>query len=82
MEYLVRWEIELDAGSPLDAAKTAFNWMRETNAQCLIFHVIEHEPKKDGNAFSVDLAEIDEDAVLPLTIEEFYTSNFSLNNNL
>lgn len=63
-EYKVVWEIsELDAESPLQAAKTAQSWLRKDNWQFYIQDV------KTKEIFSVDLDEEDEDAVLPITGE-------------
>ena len=71
-EYLVRWDIELFAKSPEEAARIANEWLTDWHTRCRTFHVID----KDNNAHSVDLTE---KVVKPLTIEEFYTTNFSLN---
>jgi hypothetical protein len=71
--FKVVWEIEIEALTPLEAAKKSQEWMREpeTNWQ---FYV-----QKDGNkiVYSVDLDEEEEDAVLPITeyhpmIKELY----------
>ncbi len=60
----VVWEIEIDAETPLEAAKEAQRWMRTEDWQ---FYVqIEHNDK----VFSVDLGEEDDDAVLPVKVYE------------
>jgi hypothetical protein len=63
-EYKVVWEIgDVIATTPLQAAKTAQDWLRKDNWQYYIQDV------KTKEIFSVDLDEEDEDAVLPITGE-------------
>lgn len=61
--FKIVWEIELDANNPLDAAKTALNWIQEQSSQAHQFYVQEENSKE---LFSVDLDEEDQDAVLPV----------------
>jgi hypothetical protein len=65
--FKICWEIQLDADTPLDAAKTALDWIREDNTTGNAPHqfYVQEEGKKE--VFSVDLIEDDEDAVLPCT---------------
>lgn len=58
--YHISWEIELDAETPLEAAKIAEEWAMEKNWQ---YYVQDTDTKE---IFSVDLQEEDEDAVLPV----------------
>jgi len=61
MTHRVVLEIEVEANSPLEAAKEAQRWLQEndTNWQYYV------QPcDKSEDVFSVDLAEEDEDAVL------------------
>jgi len=51
----------MNGETPLDAAKTFAKWLQE-GANEMTFDVLDEESKE---AFTVDLAEEDEDAVLP-----------------
>jgi hypothetical protein len=53
MEYLVKWEINVDADSPREAAEIAASIQRETQG---VFDVTD----EDGETIRVDLAEEDE----------------------
>jgi hypothetical protein len=64
--YKVVHEIEVDADSPLEAAKTIQEWMDEADHKWQ-FYVQE---EKSAELFSVDLEKEDKDAVLP--VEEYY----------
>ena len=67
--YTVKFSINAVNGeTPLDVAKTITDWIAEKNMQ---FTVQDEETKE---CFTVDLAEEDVDAVLPLTEEEFKKS--------
>ena len=57
--YKIVWEIELEADNPLEAAKTAMEWIKDGSQQ---FYVQDTDTMKLS---SVDLAEDGEDAVLP-----------------
>ena len=59
MAKRVSLEIEVDADSPLDAAKKVENWIRKEGG----FQYYVQDEKDE--IFSVDLSEDDEDAVLP-----------------
>jgi len=56
----VVFEIEIDAETPLEAAKEAQRWLKSNDWQYYV--QIEHNEK----VFSVDLGEEDDDAVLPV----------------
>ena len=58
--FRVTFEIEVEASSPLIAAHEVQRWLRKDDWQ---FYVQNSEDKK---IFSVDLAEEDEDAVIPV----------------
>lgn len=58
--FKVVWEIDIEASNPLEAAKTAQNWMRKDDWQ---FYVQNDSTKE---IYSVDLQEEDSDAVLPV----------------
>lgn len=58
--YKVTLEIEVNADSSLEAAKTVQGWLREGDYQYYV-----QEDEVDGKIVSVDLTEADEDAVLP-----------------
>jgi len=58
--YKVVLEIEIDANSPLDAAKKVQEWLNEAD-QMWAFYVQEEDIKQ---VFSVDLSEEDEDVVI------------------
>jgi len=58
--YKVTLEIEVNADSPLEAAKTVQGWLRSDDYQYYV-----QEDEVDGKIVSVDLTEADEDAVLP-----------------
>lgn len=67
-QFKVVWDIEIDATSPLEAAKEAQRWMQRSDADWQ-FYI--QEDKKGSQIFSVDLAEEDEDAVLPVQPDEY-----------
>lgn len=56
-KFKVVLEIELDANSPLDAAKKFESWIRESH----MTYVVQDE---QDNIYTVDLSEDDEDATL------------------
>jgi hypothetical protein len=64
MNYKIVWEIELEANSPLEAAKIAHKWQQDYQSECTQFYV---QAENESELFSVDLMEDDEDAVLPVT---------------
>lgn len=45
-EYLVSWEIELDADSPLDAAKLALEIHRDPTSIATVFDVVDESGTK------------------------------------
>ncbi len=62
MNYKVVYEIEVDATSPLEAAKQVAEWLKENDTSSM-FYV---QAEDDNKVFSIDLEEEDEDAVLPV----------------
>lgn len=63
MKYKVVYETEVDADSPLEAAKEVENIFKEI---CSCPPQLYVQENSSGKVFSVDLAEEDEDAVLPV----------------
>ena len=59
-EYRVSLEIEIEADSPLEAAKKLQKWIRDPQTNWQYYVQDEH-----NKIHSVDLEEEDEDAVLP-----------------
>jgi len=60
--FKISWEIEVDAETPLAAAKEAQKWLQSEGTDW------QYYVQQDGHnkqIFSVDLQEEDEDAVLP-----------------
>lgn len=53
--FLVQWEIDVEADTPLEAAQQAFNLMRLPDTTTTVFDVIEHD--SDGEAERIDLLE-------------------------
>ncbi len=60
--FKVVWDIEVNAETPLEAAKQAQQWMQRTDSNWQFY--IQEEGKKE--IFDVDLEEEDENAVLPV----------------
>lgn len=58
--FKISWEIEIDAETPLEAAKEAQKWMKAKGSEWQFYVQEEH----DQDIFSVDLAEEDDNAVL------------------
>jgi len=58
--FKISWEIEIDAETPLAAAKEAQKWMKAKGTDWQFYVQEEHDP----DIYSVDLAEEDDDAVL------------------
>ncbi len=50
--YLVRWEIDIWANTPMEAASEALSIMRDPESLGMVFNVIDDE----GNEQTVDLA--------------------------
>jgi len=65
MEYKVVYEINVDAASPLEAAKQVRDILTDRSGEAFApqFYV---QPEDSVELFSVDLEEDDEDAVLPV----------------
>jgi len=59
-EYSITIEIQLSAINPLDAAKQAQHWFKDSKLQAYV------QDPDTKEVFSVDLEEDDEDAVLPV----------------
>lgn len=64
--YKIVLELELSGTSPLDAAKTAQNWVRDEESP-LQYYVQDDNEK----IFSVDLSEDDEDATIELKEKDY-----------
>lgn len=58
MEYLIVWEIELDAGSPEEAARLALKIIRDKASMAHVFKVYD----ESGEEHSIDLDQIDQSA--------------------
>lgn len=75
MEYYIKWEIEgIEAENEIEAAKKALEWLRDESSLCLTFTMRDEK----NQCCSVDLTEAPGEEVLPMTLEEFYTSNWNL----
>jgi hypothetical protein len=61
--YKIAWEIQVNANSPLEAAKDAVTIMRDADNIAQQFYV---QDEDTNEVVSVDLDEPDEDAVLPV----------------
>jgi hypothetical protein len=61
--FRVVWEIELDADTSLEAAKTAQEWISDSGGGCQYYYVQDVETHE---IVSVDLDEDDDNAVLPV----------------
>ncbi len=55
--YTVRWEIDIDAETPEQAAQQALHMMRDKNSTATFFDVIKHggEPEQDAVQIEVSL---------------------------
>jgi len=51
-QYLVKWEIDITASSPVEAAKQALGIQRDKNSEALVFNVHEHI---SNSTFEIDL---------------------------
>jgi hypothetical protein len=71
-EYKVSWEININANSPLNAAKEALIIMQDTGSIANQFYIQDEETE---DIFSVDLDEEDENAVLPVDNYEPFIVN-------
>jgi len=61
--YKVVFEIEINAASPLEAAKKVQNWLQNENDNWQYY--VQETNRKNAKIVSVDLDENDESAVLP-----------------
>ena len=61
--YKVVFEIEINAASPLEAAKKVQNWLQNENDNWQYY--VQESDRKNAKILSVDLDENDESAVLP-----------------
>jgi hypothetical protein len=64
--YKVVLEIELEAETPLEAAKTLVEWLKDGSN-----HIYMVQDDDTHELFSVDLDEDDEDAVLPTKLNDY-----------
>ncbi len=46
MEYHITWEIDLDASSPVEAAKEALKTQREAGSEAVVFNVTDGKGKQ------------------------------------
>lgn len=68
--YVVRWSIDIFDKSMREAKIQALEWVREPRGTSLC-HMFELKNKKTRECFLVDLDEVWEDQLLPLTEKEF-----------
>ena len=62
--YKVVYEIEVEANSPLEAAKQVAEWLKDDDDdESAMFYV---QAEDENKVVSIDLQEEDEDAVLPV----------------
>ena len=54
--YVATWQIEIDADSPEDAARQAWEHMRRPDSRANVFDII----SEDGSSARVDLTELAE----------------------
>jgi arginine/lysine/ornithine decarboxylase len=59
--YHVTWEIDVEAGSAIDAAREAWRHMRAPDSIANVFQVID----ESGGTWDVDLSEVDSAPCLP-----------------
>ena len=64
--FSVSFEIDLDAENPLEAAKKVENLIKENDGWQ---YYVQNQKTKE--IFSVDLGEVDDEAVLPVAKEEY-----------
>ena len=55
--YSVNWQVEIDAESPVEAARQALKIHRDQNSTATVFDIYD----EDGNSTHVDLLEIEEE---------------------
>jgi hypothetical protein len=55
--YSVNWRIDIEAGSPVEAARQALEIHRDSNSTATVFDIYD----EDGNCTRVDLLEIEEE---------------------
>ena len=59
-EYIVRWEIDIDADSPREAAEKALEVVRDPASIATFFQVLDRDSLEEAEWESVDLAEPEE----------------------
>lgn len=62
--YKVVFEIQVSAESPLEAAKTVQDWIKEPGDSWAF--IVQRDDENQNPIYSVDLNEYDEDAVLEI----------------
>lgn len=66
-EYTVKWEIQLSADTPQEAAQIAQDWIRDKYGA----HMFSTKDE-NGVCHTVDLDEPEDAQVLPLTLDQFH----------
>lgn len=62
-DYRVTWEIDINADSPQEAAKQAWEHMQRPDSTANVFDVVDSK----GNTTRVDLLELEEESDEPTT---------------
>jgi hypothetical protein len=63
MEFKINWKIEIDAETPLDAAREALRVQRDSGSTATVFEVTD----ENGDLFLVDLDSLSSDRVFKQT---------------
>jgi rubrerythrin len=58
VKYRVRWEIEIEAGSPREAAGQAFAIHRDPNSIATVFQVVESTHSKERGGEIIDVVDL------------------------
>lgn len=53
-EYRVKWDIDIEADSPREAAKEALSIQRDPGSEAVVFEVVDTD---SGEIFTIDLLE-------------------------
>ena len=57
-EFLVTWQIDIEAETPEDAAREAFRVHRDSDSMATVFEVQERTKDGHGEAIRVDIEEV------------------------
>jgi len=60
MEYHIKWEIEVEADSPLEAVQEALRIQRDPESMATIFEVRPMIAEPDVDYISIDLQQVEE----------------------